>query len=427
MTQSIQARSLNVLWEAQKEGLKASYNSIFPVVTNDYIKSCHVVPGTFCRVYKTLYDSVAAIHYGAAKVVQATSFVFGKIDQGLNNILPYRFLKQRVFVVYNYVLPVNPINGERQFNLFSRNAEKFLGDNIFYPINSYRLLESSEISLTSGKNYSSITADVTEKLNASVNSEILNPNGQTAFNYRTKLVRSNQINAFACPGGGMVVYDGLIKELEREFVLKNQGYKAITSSTVTLLDGSQETIDLSDVTLEDVTAALIGHEMTHAASRHSMVAITADLITKVLYSAFKYLAIGYMKANDQEYQSLLKDSKAALTSFNSENLKKKEEFYLKMHESSDWVFSIGLNLLSLFRSRQNEFEADITGMYLAANAGFNPKGAIYLQEILEKEAGRDWYPDFFLTHPISARRKQALLAAYATLNKQPKATNSRSA
>ena len=425
MTQSIQARSLNVLWEAQKEGLKASYNPIFPEVTNDYIKSCHVVPGTFCRVYKTLYDSVAAIHYGAAKVVQATCFVFGKIDQGLNNILPYRFLKQRVFVVYNYAFPVNPINGQRQFNLFSRNAEKFLGDNIFYPINSYRLLESSAISLTSGKNYSFITADVTEKLNASVNSEILNPNGQTPFNYRTKLAHSHQINAFACPGGGMVVYDGLIKELEREFVLKNQGSKAITSSTVTLLDGSQETIDLSDVRLEDVTAALIGHEMTHAASRHSMVAITANLITKAVYSVFNYLAIGYMKANDQEYQSLLKapkSDKSAIT-----QLKKKEEFYLKMHESSDWVFSKGLDLLSLFRSRQNEFEADITGMYLAANAGYNPKGAIYLQEFFEKEAGRDWYPEFLLTHPKAASRKIALVAAYTKLYEPSQATEVRSA
>ncbi len=384
-------RPLSELWEAQKEGLKAPYSPIFPEVSNDYIKSCDILEGTVCRVYKTLYDSVAAVHYIASKVIQAVTFVFGKIDQVLDYIPPYWLLKKAAFSIYNYLHPINPINGQRQFNVFSRSAEQFLGDYIIYPYNSYVLPDSHEKSMINNQNYSSITSQVTNRLNSGVNSEILNPNGQTAFNYRTKLVHSFKINAFACPGGGMVVYDGLIKELEREFEFKNKGFKAITSSTVILKDGSIKSVDLSDVTLEDVTAALIGHEMTHVASRHSMVQVTAQLIIEAVYSVFISV---YIQAGEDIYE---------------------EGFYQ------------GLKLFSLFRSRQNEFEADITGMYLAANAGYNPKGAIYLQEFFEKEHSRDWYPEFLLTHPKAASRKIALVAAYTKLYEPSQATEVRSA
>ncbi len=383
-------RPLSELWEAQKEGLKAPYSPIFPEVSNDYIKSCDILEGTVCRVYKTLYDSVAAIHFIASKVIQAVAFVFGKIDQGLDYIPPYWLLKKAAFSIYNYLHPINPINGQRQFNVFSRSVEKFLGDYIIYPYNSYDLPSSYEKSIINYQNYSSITSQVTKRLNSGVNSEILNPSGQTAFNYRTKLVHSFKINAFACPGGGMVVYDGLIKELERDFEFKNKGFKAITSSTVSLKDGSIKSVDLSDVTLEDVTAALIGHEMTHVASRHSTVQVTAQLIIRAVYSVF------------------LSD-------------------YIQYEEEYEEGFHLGVWLFDLFRSRQNEFEADITGMYLAANAGYNPKGAIYLQEFLEKEHSRNWYPEFISTHPKAASRKIALVAAYTKLYEPSQAIEVKSA
>jgi len=56
-----------------------------------------------------------------------------------------------------------------------------------------------------------------------------------------------------------------------------------------------------------------------------------------------------------------------------------------------------MNLYFLFGSRTHELEADKYGSMLAVEAGYNPAGALFLQEILKNESKSiyDFLPKIF--------------------------------
>lgn len=77
-----------------------------------------------------------------------------------------------------------------------------------------------------------------------------------------------------------------------------------------------------------------------------------------------------------------------------------------------------MNLYFLFGSRSHELEADKYGTTLAVEAGYNPAGALFLQEILHRESRGSVY-DFlpkifqeihglFSTHPACEDRQQEI-------------------
>jgi len=72
----------------------------------------------------------------------------------------------------------------------------------------------------------------------------------------------------------------------------------------------------------------------------------------------------------------------------------------------------GVNLLmTLPNSRENENEADLIGLELAARAGYNPNAAISLWNKMGQAAGGSAPPEFMSTHPASTSRIASLQAA----------------
>ena len=122
------------------------------------------------------------------------------------------------------------------------------------------------------------------------------------FNWQLNVIRSNEVNAFAMPGGKMVVFTGIVNKL-----------------------------NLTD----DEIAAIVGHEMTHALEEHS-----------------KKAAGQQIKAGGSILQS--KTGLSAST----------VEFY------KDTLSKYGLTLPF---SRHQENRADIGGLRLMAQAGYNPE------------------------------------------------------
>ena len=53
----------------------------------------------------------------------------------------------------------------------------------------------------------------------------------------------------------------------------------------------------------------------------------------------------------------------------------------------------------------------MTGAYIAYNAGYNPLGALYLQEFLSKQSHIPGFMDFISTHPAAEKRKTAVYTA----------------
>ena len=156
---------------------------------------------------------------------------------------------------------------------------------------------------------------------------------------------SDQLNAFALPGGKVGVYTGLLNLAESD----------------------------------DELAAVIGHEIAHVTSRHSGERYTHQMIAAGV-------AVGsevYMEAEEVDPQ------KRAIA-----------------RATIGGITTVGA-LLPF--SRLHESEADAIGLRFAAGAGYDPRAAITFWQRMQKASeGRASPPEFLSTHPSSETRIKAL-------------------
>jgi predicted Zn-dependent protease len=122
---------------------------------------------------------------------------------------------------------------------------------------------------------------------------------------------------------------------------------------------------------EDETAMVVGHEMAHALREHARARIAKSQGTGA------FLSLG-----------------AAL---------------LGLGQLGDVAASIGTQLLTLKFSREDEIDADLVGLELAARSGFNPDASISLWQKMGRAKGEGGGgPSFLSTHPTGPDRIQRL-------------------
>lgn len=139
---------------------------------------------------------------------------------------------------------------------------------------------------------------------------LANQTGQP-FKWELTVVKSDELNAWAMPGGKMVVYTGIVKQL-----------------------------NLTD----DELAAVIGHEMSHALYEHSKSQAGQQIITNVA------LQVGTKVVAKETGMDAGAVGKAA-----------------------GILGEYGVNLPF---SRSQETDADLGGLKLMAQAGYNPQAAV---------------------------------------------------
>ena len=173
---------------------------------------------------------------------------------------------------------------------------------------------------------------------------VANANNRTGvpFQWEMNVIRSDELNAWAMPGGKMAVYSGLVEKLH-----------------------------LTD----DELAAVIGHEMTHALREHSKAQVGQQLLTGI------GMQVGgsILAQNSNISADTLQMGSALLSEYG----------------------------ISKPFSRQHETEADIGGLMLMAQAGYNPQAAPVVWQKME-QAGSGGMPSFLSTHPSGADRIQVL-------------------
>jgi predicted Zn-dependent protease len=165
--------------------------------------------------------------------------------------------------------------------------------------------------------------------------------------YHFAILDTAEVNAFACPGGIVLVSNGLLQK----------------------------------TTSEDELAAVLAHEIAHVTLRHGLAAIQKANLAE----AFTYLGAG-----------------AAQVTLSKEDLQKVTGLF----DSS--VKDVVHTLITSGYSREAEEEADKLGRELLAGTGYDPQA---LARVLSAMQGTGGHGGMFATHPAPQDRLESLGAA----------------
>ncbi|MDP1609283.1 MAG: M48 family metalloprotease [Chlamydiales bacterium] len=389
-------KDFSPLYAAQAKAIEVVQKQWFPVYSAEYVDNWSLGLDEYCCADPLAQVTLAAADFAGRTILRlylvtchSVHFIVGTVSPIVTPVaekvyqIAMLFLNPAFEGTVGSYFPVNVVNGQRHLLLIRRSFEKNVGENLLFPFLVLGKVESFS-KLNSGELMSTKVQEVVGHLKEA-NPKLLNSDPSVQFEYPVEVYESRSINAFAAFGGHMVFYSELVKQIDH--FINNQTNK---QSTITFEDGSTVTVDLTGVTVDDVLAAVAGHEMTHVASGHTLVNMGIDF---VLWS------VSFVARLIREIQN--EDS-------NSSEMALLDLFLIFERQLRDYFSS--------YRSRKDEYEADVTGAYLAKQAGYKAIGAIAAQEMLSRGYGDSlnfFHKHFeaWFGHPWGEHRKRALLAA----------------
>lgn len=235
--------------------------------------------------------------------------------------------------LFTQACTTNPVTGETELSFMSEAQELRIGEQQYLPTQ-----QSQGGELNIDPKLSAYVQEVGQRLAAV---------SDRALPYEFVVLNSSVPNAWALPGGKIAINRGLLTQLDNESEL----------------------------------AAVLGHEVIHAAARHSAQAQTRGML---LQGALIASVIG---AGSSDYANLIVSGA-----------------------------SLGAQLITQRYGREAEFESDLYGIRYMLRAGYDPHGAITLQEKfveLSKNRNPTWIEGLFASHPPSierVRRAERLVA-----------------
>jgi predicted Zn-dependent protease len=235
-----------------------------------------------------------------------------------------------------FACTINPVTGDRELALVSAADELAIGQQQYLPSQQ---MQGGDYTLD--PELTAYVAGVGQKLAAVSDRDLP---------YEFAVLNNSVPNAWALPGGKIAVNRGLLVELETEAEL----------------------------------AAVLGHEIVHAAARHGALAMQRGLL---LQGALLATAVAAQRGN---YSGL-----------------------------AVGAASVGAQLINQRNSRSAELESDLYGMRYMSLAGYDPRAAVSLQETFVRlsegsgEQGR--LAQLFASHPPSAERVEQNRRTAATL------------
>jgi predicted Zn-dependent protease len=237
--------------------------------------------------------------------------------------------------IFLYACAVNPVTGEQELSLVSESQEISLGTKNYGPS---RQMQGGDY--TVNPELSRYVSEVGQKLAAVSDRQLP---------YEFTVLNNSTPNAWALPGGKIAVNRGLLLELNSEAEL----------------------------------AAVLGHEIVHAAARHG-----AQQMERGLLLQGALIATG-IAVQGNDYGKLVVGGA-----------------------------QVAAGLIHTKYGRDDELEADYYGMQYMARAGYDPMAAVKLQETfvrLNEKKSYNWLAGLFASHPPSRERVEANRATAASL------------
>ncbi|NND65521.1 MAG: M48 family metalloprotease [Gammaproteobacteria bacterium] len=220
---------------------------------------------------------------------------------------------------------VNPVTGKSELSLVTPQQEVALGEQQYIPS---RQMQGGDYVIDE-----QLTAYVSH-----VGHKLAEVSDRPRLPYEFVVLNNSTPNAWALPGGKIAINRGLLLELNSEAEL----------------------------------AAVLSHEIVHAAARHSAKQLQHGMLTEAALMGLQ------MSSQDNKYSNLIVGSA-----------------------------TVGAGLLSQQYSRSAELESDRYGMKYMKLAGYDPNAAVELQRtFLRLSEGRqqNWLSGLFASHPASQRR-----------------------
>ena len=245
----------------------------------------------------------------------------------LSKILPKLFIITLLgFGVLNTITgcTTNPVTGKKELSLVSTGQELSIGEQQYKPSQQ-----------SQGGSYT-----IDPSLNRYVNNigqKLAKLSGQPNLPYEFVVLNNDVPNAWALPGGKIAINRGLLVLLEDEAQL----------------------------------AAVLGHEVVHAATRHG-----ASQMSQGMLLQLGTQVIGQASGNNAYSQ----------------------------------IAGLGASALQARYGRSQELEADYYGIDYMVKAGYDPQAAVELQQtflrLSQDSSQGNWLDSLFASHPPSAERVQ---------------------
>jgi len=222
---------------------------------------------------------------------------------------------------------VNPVTGKKELTLVSEAQELSIGEQQYAPMRQAQ-----------GGDYV-----VDPQLSAYVNEvgQRLAAVSDRKLPYEFHVLNNSSPNAWALPGGKIALNRGLLTELDSEAEM----------------------------------AAVLGHEITHAAAKHTARNLSRSMLLQGAVMAT------VLATQDKDYAQL-----------------------------AQLGAGIGAQLVTQKYGRDAEREADYYGMKYMSRAGYDTQGAVELQETfvkLSEGKQQNWLTGLFASHPPSQERVEA--------------------
>ena len=219
---------------------------------------------------------------------------------------------------------VNPVTGRNEISLVSKAQERAIGEQQYGPSQ-----QSQGGELTVDQTLTDYVNTVGQRV-AAVSDRPLD--------YEFVVLNNSVPNAWALPGGKIAVNRGLLTELKSEAEL----------------------------------AAVLGHEVVHAAAGHGAQAMTRGTLLQGV------LAVGAIALQDNDYGDYIVGAS-----------------------------QLGAQLITTRYGREAERESDYYGIQYMVSAGYDPRAAVSLQQTfvrLSEGNNPGWIDGLFASHPPSQER-----------------------
>ncbi|MGB7978102.1 MAG: M48 family metalloprotease [Chlamydiales bacterium] len=297
-----------------------------------------------------------------------------QLASAVSNVVQFIFAP--FTTLYDWIRPINVVTGQREFHIIPSFVEKFIGTSAY---SSLVAASGGEI-LEDNSKYAFYVRTLRE-----VGADLVAACPRKDLEFEFKLINSPQDNAWCLPGGKIGVNLGLMRNIQKA--------------------------ESGSIHFREKVAAVLSHEITHAAARHGGRKIELQLflftVLQTIKYAFVYLFIG--RAYDEEIQRAGNNRIASAKA----HLRREEA----IRNSLAWLNPIGDWLIAgvgLCGSRSHELEADKYGMHLMARACIDLKAAVWLMSYFERKHSHstgngwlDWLASWFYSHPTPAERLAA--------------------